>query len=339
MKRVRASVWPIFLVWVMILVLVTGCSDSDPLSPQNSPPTVQITAPDNGATYIEGEDITFAGSGNDIEDGSLTGNSLVWTSDKDGQIGTSAGVTTSSLSVNTHTVTLTATDSDNATGTASIQITVLPSGGNQPPTVEITQPAWGTHFTVGDDVTFVGSAVDPEDGTLGGSNLVWISNRDGKIGEGQTITVNSLSICHSTIYLTATDSQGASGTDSVLVKIDANQPPSVTITSPNEGDTFGAGAVVSFTSTVVDVEDTTLPPGALVWRSSLDGQIGTGLSVSTSLSVGLHTITLTATDSHGDTGADQIQVTVQANAGLITRAGAIAPPRNRTQPRTPRRIP
>lgn len=191
---------------------------------------------------------------------------------------------------------------------------------NSRPTATITQPADDSTFTEGTDVTFVGSALDPEDGPLTGSSLVWISSRDGQIGTGETITVNTLSICLSKIFLTATDSQGASGTDSVEVKINANQPPSVTITSPNDGDTFGAGVVISFASTVIDVEDSTLPSSALVWRSSLDGQIGTGLSVSTSLSAGLHTITLTATDSHGDTGADVIQVTVQATTESISRA-------------------
>ena len=249
----------------------------------------------------------------------------MWTSDKDGQIGTGESVTTNSLSVNSHTITLTATDSDDATGTASIQITVQQSGGNEAPTAAITQPAWGSNFTEGEDITFVGSALDPEDGPLTGSSLVWMSIKDGQLGTGETITVNTLSICLSMIYLTATDSQGASGIDSVEVKINENQPPSVTITSPNDGDTFGAGVVISFESTVIDVEDTTLPASALVWKSSLDGQIGTGESVSTSLSAGLHTITLTATDSHGDTGADMIQVTVQSAAESISRASANAP--------------
>ncbi len=61
-----------------------------------------------------------------------------------------------------------------------------------------------------------------------------------------------------------------------------------------------------------DAEDGTLSGASLVWTSSLDAQIGTGTSFTAStLSVGSHTITLTATDSEGATGTASIQITVQ----------------------------
>ncbi|MDP2481461.1 MAG: hypothetical protein Q8W49_13305 [Candidatus Palauibacterales bacterium] len=92
--------------------------------PANQPPTATITAPSDGAQFLEGEDITFEGSGTDPEDGSLSGTSLVWTSDLDGQLGTSTGFDRSDLSVGTHEITLTATDADGAAGSASVSITV-----------------------------------------------------------------------------------------------------------------------------------------------------------------------------------------------------------------------
>ena len=51
--------------------------------------------------------------------------------------------------------------------------------------------------------------------------------------------------------------------------------------------------------------------GSLVWTSTLDGQIGTGVSFSRSdLSPGTHEITLTATDSDGAAGTASVSITV-----------------------------
>ena len=94
----------------------------------NTPPTATITSPMNGSTYNEGDDISFNGSGYDAEDGTLSGSSLIWTSSRDGQIGTGTSFTRNDLSVGTHTITLTATDSLGATGSDSVSITVTPGG-------------------------------------------------------------------------------------------------------------------------------------------------------------------------------------------------------------------
>lgn len=45
----------------------------------NTPPTATVTSPANGSRYDIGDTITFAGSGSDTQDGTLTGSSLAWT--------------------------------------------------------------------------------------------------------------------------------------------------------------------------------------------------------------------------------------------------------------------
>jgi hypothetical protein len=140
----------------------------------NQTPSAQISAPANQAVFQQGAAINFAGTGNDAEDGALTGASLVWTSNMGGQLGTGASFTLNNLAAGTHTITLTATDSNGATGTATVQITVQAALGNQAPSAQIAAPANGGIFIrLVDNITFTGSATDPEDGALTGAALVW----------------------------------------------------------------------------------------------------------------------------------------------------------------------
>jgi len=184
----------------------------------NEIPTATISAPTSGDTFTVGDTITFSGTGYDTEDGTLTGDSLVWMSSIDGQIGTGTSFSTPSLSGGNHTITLTATDFDGATGTDSVSITVNLSG-NTSPSATISAPTSGDTFTVGDTITFSGTGDDTEDGTLTGDSLVWISSIDGQIDTGTSFSTAGLSAGNHTITLTATDFDGATGTDSVSITV------------------------------------------------------------------------------------------------------------------------
>jgi len=93
----------------------------------NTPPSVTITAPANGSTFVQGAAIAFAGTASDIEDGTLTAG-LTWRSSLDGPIGV-GGAFSTVLTVGTHIVTASVNDSRGLPGTASITVTVNPSGG------------------------------------------------------------------------------------------------------------------------------------------------------------------------------------------------------------------
>lgn len=96
---------------------------------------------------------------------------------------------------------------------------------------------------------------------------------------------------------------------------EGNQVPTATITAPPDGSTFAEGDAISFQGSASDPEDGILSGAALVWRSDLQGQIGTGTSFSRDdLSVGTHQITLTATDSDGATGQATVGLSVEAPA-------------------------
>jgi Raf kinase inhibitor-like YbhB/YbcL family protein len=97
----------------MFALMLAGCR-----------PAVTITAPPANAVFFLGQPVDFAGSADDLLHGQLTGDALVWTSDRDGRIGTGAALTVSDLSEGAHTITLTATDSQGLAGTAQVSITV-----------------------------------------------------------------------------------------------------------------------------------------------------------------------------------------------------------------------
>jgi hypothetical protein len=94
----------------------------------------------------------------------------------------------------------------------------------------------------------------------------------------------------------------------------SNDSPTVSITSPMDGDTFASGATIDFAGTASDTEDGDLT-ASLAWSSDLDGTIGMGASISKILSDGAHTITAEVTDSGGKTGSDSITITVGADDG------------------------
>ena len=103
--------------------------------------------------------------------------------------------------------------------------------------------------------------------------------------------------------------------DDQVVIAPANTPPTATITSPAFFATFLTTDGIAFNGSGNDTEDGNLVGASLVWTSSTDGLIGTGTSVTRSLSAGGHTITLTATDSDGAEGTAIRTISVNSVGG------------------------
>ena len=280
------------------------------IQPPNQPPAATIFSPAAGSVFQLGESIPFAGVGSDPEDGALSGSALVWASSIDGQLGTGASISRADLSAGVHTITLTVHDSQNASQSASVSVTV-----NAPPTVTIASPTNGSAFNFQSVINFIGSATDPDDGALSGPSLQWSSSRDGQLGFGTSISRSDLSTGTHTITLAATDSRGATTTRQVSITVGTgNQPPTAQITSPPNGTSYPAGALISFSGSASDPEDGTLQGSALVWKEGAV-QLATGSAFATAtLAVGQHTITLQATDSQGATGSAQVTISVQTVA-------------------------
>ena len=137
--------------------------------------------------------------------------------------------------------------------------------------------------------------------------LTWKAFAQFGIGVGANGTPGTCNFffCSATVVesftLPAACSGGGGGT---------NTAPTVTITAPDSGATFTQGATATFAGTSQDTQDGTLS-SELVWTSSINGNLGTGASVSTTaLSAGTHTITASSTDSGGLNATASISVTV-----------------------------
>lgn len=214
--------------------------------------------------------------------------------------------------------------------TTTLSFGLMPTSGNFPPAASIITPTDDARFTEGATITFSGAGVDSEDGNLTGSSLVWTSSEDGQLGTGTMLEKNDLSVATHTITITVTDSGGETGNDTVVIGVIAsteNTAPTATIVTPTSGTTYTSGQSIGFSGAGTDAEDGTLTGSSLVWTSSLDGSLGTGnLLTLTDLSVGTHTITLTATDSTSLTGTDTVTITVNQASTANAPTAVIATP-------------
>ena len=149
----------------------------------------------------QGEGVTFTGHGTD-SDGTVV--AYRWTSSIDGEIGTSASFTTSSLSVGSHTISFRVQDNNDA-WSENVTANVTVAEANQPPTAYIDSIV-PDGAAKGETVTFTGHGTDT-DGTVVAYR--WASDIDGEIGTSASFITSSLSVGNHTISFKVQDNNGA----------------------------------------------------------------------------------------------------------------------------------
>ncbi len=109
----------------------TACDDSDGVfTVPPKAPIVFLASPEEDQLFPVGELVIMQGLATDREDGSIPdGPAYVWSSDRDGQLGTGRGVWGLPLSQGRHTITLTVADSDGHSSSASVSIVVGSESG------------------------------------------------------------------------------------------------------------------------------------------------------------------------------------------------------------------
>jgi predicted phage tail protein len=222
-----------------------------PLTDQ--PPTVSLTAPANGATYIAPASISLTADASDPEgpvsrvefyaDATLIGTASM----------APYSTTWSSVAPGTYSLTAVAFDSAGiSTTSSSVSITV--SAPNQPPTVILTAPTSGATYTDPATITLTASASDP-DGQIA---RVEFYNGPALLGSASTapygFTWSQVPAGTYTLVAIAVDDAGARTTSgSATVTVSApNQAPTITLTAPVNGATFGELATVSLAAAASD---------------------------------------------------------------------------------------
>jgi PKD repeat protein len=106
----------------------------------NTPPALNITAPESGASFPAMTTVTFTGTANDAEDGNIS-SSIQWSSSINGALGTGSSITKDNLSAGQHTITASVTDSGGAPAATQIPITVTTFASTTTTTVAQPPPA------------------------------------------------------------------------------------------------------------------------------------------------------------------------------------------------------
>ena len=92
----------------------------------------------------------------------------------------------------------------------------------------------------------------------------------------------------------------------------AVKAPDVSILAPAAGTTFDADDQIQLVAGVQDLQDQQFAAKDIVWRSDVQGKLGTGTALLTHLDAGSHEITATATNSGRKSGSASIRVEVEA---------------------------
>lgn len=180
---------------------------------------------------------------------------------------------------------------------------------NAAPTITLTAPTSGSDFDQGATITFEATASDQEDGNLSNS-IQWSSNLDGNMGSGASLaTVLSTGEHSITASVVDSENEAAQITINLSVLQPVNNAPSISITAPTDIDVVESDITVTFAASASDEEDGDISE-LIEWSSNIDGSIGSGSSVSTTLTAGTHQITASVSDSGNEGAATSVTLNV-----------------------------
>jgi hypothetical protein len=190
----------------------------------SNPPQVLITNPTGAETWYQGETHTISWQGLDLDNDPLVytvfysnNGGVDWILLQGDLTATSYDVVVNSMAGGSDVrFRVVATDGINTAVDETDQAITIP---NQSPVPIIFNPASGSYSIPGSLLVLQGSAMDMEDGSLPNDSLVWSSDRQGELGIGPTLELNSLESGTHIITLTATDSYGISAQTKVLIKV------------------------------------------------------------------------------------------------------------------------
>ncbi len=313
---------------VGLLLSLMSCNDTE-VGVYNTPPSVTITAPEDGVEVAPGEALELAGIARD--DQQEAPSLLVsWSSSVDGPLGSStpdaSGIVlfpVTGLTAGRHVVTLEAIDDSGDAGRATLEVDIGYGGDVVgAPRITLIGPVEGEVFPASEGVNVVAAVEDDEQPP---ETLLCeiVSSRDGLLWSGSPATnggltqlVSGLSPGIASLTLRCEDDDAKVGSEMVEVEVLEDARPWVTINDPVDGsmhwttDTVVFDAQLSDDLTDAEVLELSLTSdvAGAVWSGNADSSgKATG---SFSLAEGTHTLTLTAVDEDGNDGSDSVQIFV-----------------------------
>lgn len=292
-------------LWILAAML-TACGGGDPTSPGGnggggaaSVASVEVS-PSSGELAALEATLELSASARDADGNTLSGRSFAWSSTDEDVVTVDADGVVTAVANGTAAV---EAATDGVSGSASVTVRQVPEEVFvAPPTATLEAPGATRDFGV--------KSADANGHPVEGATFSWSSSVEA------VATVDDAGVATArgegeTKIVVAADPGGAA--DTAVLTVDLPDAPSVSITSPSDGATYGEQETIAFEGTASDPQDGQLSGADLVWASDLDGQLGTGTSFSRSdLSVGEHTINLTATDAHGNSSTATVIISVEA---------------------------
>ena len=102
----------------------------------------------------------------------------------------------------------------------------------------------------------------------------------------------------------------ASDTNATVQTLASSGAPKLTIETPVADARFAAASMIHFMATAKDSTGLDLS-ARIVWSSSVDGALGTGGSITKTLTSGTHVISARVTDRRGRTSTVKVTIVVE----------------------------
>ncbi len=280
----------------------------------NTPPTVSLTSPAQGASFAAPATVALAAAASD-SDGTIakvafySGYTLVAT-----DTSSPFSFSWANVPVGTYVIKAVATDNrGTSTSSATRTVTVI---ANSAPTVSLTSPAQGASFVAPATVALAAAASDV-DGTIAkvvfyaGTTLVATDTASPFSFSWANVPVGTY-----VIKAVATDNRGTSTTSATrTVTVTASGAPTVSLTSPVQGASFAAPATVALAATASDIGGTIAKVVFYAGTTLLATDTSSPFSFSwANVPVGTYVFKAVATDNGGTSTTSATRtVTVTAN--------------------------
>ena len=252
------------------------------VGPPNSAPLCEILTPVDRTAGPQGDTVPFTATASDV-DVDADWLRVTWTSDKDGEIGTSTPTSDgdisfsyAGLSVNTHTITMKVTDEVGETCSKAIDYTV-----GTAPSITIDAPTDGDIINEGSNISFSATVSDAQD-QPNDVALDWVANGTSISTQGATssgeasFSTNTLTYGSYNLIVTAIDTDGL--TDSDQINFIVNGVPTAPVVSINPAPAITANALtVNIDTPSADPEGNT-PTYTYEWQ--LGGQVQSSYTTS-----------------------------------------------------------